>query len=115
MYLRPGSRDERRPVGGAAAQPGLEAGHAMRLFQEVGGADAVVAHQAEQGGAVAQPVALAQRVGLLGRDAEMADDVVADRQVHLAERRAGGVVQRVVEIEQPDRSVLLQRERIIVP
>ena len=86
----------------------------MRLVQEVRGADAVVADQPEQRRAVAQPVLLAQAVRLLVADADMLDHVVADRDVHLAERRVARVVQRVVEVEQPDR-IFLQRERIIVP
>jgi hypothetical protein len=43
----------------------------------------------------------------------MLDHVVADRDVHLAKRSVARVVERVVEIEKPDR--ILQRDRIIVP
>jgi hypothetical protein len=43
----------------------------------------------------------------------MLDHVVADRDVHLAERRVRRIVERVVQVEQPDG--MLQRERIIVP
>ena len=65
--------------------------------------------------AIAAPIELVgkgfdpgDQIGLLG-------DVVADRDVHLVERRTRSVVQRVVEIEKPDRPMLFQRERIIVP
>ena len=85
----------------------------MRLLEEMGRADGVVAHQAEQRRAVAQPVAPAQDPGGVGCQAEMRADVVAHRDVQLAERGVARVVQRVVEIEEPDRG--LQRERIIVP
>jgi hypothetical protein len=97
----------------AHAQPFLEPGQAMRLLQEVGGADAVMADQAEQRRPVAQPVVLAQPAGFVVIDAKPAGHVLAHGDVQLAERRVAGVVKRVVQVEQPDR--VLQRERIIVP
>ena len=53
-------------------------------------------------------------IRFLVADADVLDHVLADRDVHVIERRVARVMQRVVEIEQPDR-MLFQRDRIIVP
>ena len=77
------------------------------------GGHAVVANQAEQRRTVAQPIALAQPPRLVGVDVEVGGDIVGHRDVQLAERGVARIVQRVVEIEEPDG--MLQRDRIIVP
>src|SRR6185369_13054977 len=99
--LAPGQPRERGAVVRARPHSLLEPGQPMRLFEEVRRADAVVAHQSEQRRAVAQPIALAQPPRLVGVDAEVQSDVLAHRDVQLAERSVAGVVQRVVEIEKP--------------
>ena len=114
MILRPGRRPSDGAVVGARAEPRLEARHAVRLFQEVRRAHAVMTDEAEQRRAVAQPVHLAQALRFVSADADEVGDVVADGDVHLAERGMARVVQRVVEVEQPDRR-RLHRDRIIVP
>ena len=73
-------------------------------------AHAVVMHQAQQRGAVLEPVAAPQRVGFVLGQAQVVLDVQAHRDMQLGHRRVRGVVQRVVEVEQPD-----QWLRIIVP
>ena len=71
----------------------------MGFGEEVRRAHAVVAHQAEQRRAVAEPVLLAKPLRLFAGDADEVGDIVADRDVHFAERRVARVVQRVVEVE----------------
>ena len=77
------------------------------LAQEVGGVDLVVADHAEQRGAIALPVAEPRRVhGFLAGRRDAVAEHARDVGVHVGadrrEDRVGGVVQRVVEVEQPD-------------
>ncbi len=80
----------------------LQPREAVRLVQEVRRADVVVAHQAQHRRAVAAPVPVPQVVGLRGADAQRVDHVAPHGVVHLREHPRAGVVQRVVEVEQPD-------------
>lgn len=73
--------------------------------QEMQRIDAVMTHQAEQGGAIAQPVLLAQTDGLLLVDLQVPTDVVDHRPVDVRKDVPAGVVQRIVKVEQPDWSV----------
>ncbi len=113
MSLRPGSRANAARSCALVLSALLEPGQAVRLGEEVRGAHAVVAHQAEQRGAVAQPVAFAEPRRLAGVDVEMRGHVVGHRDVQLAERGVACIMQRVVEVQEPDG--MLQCERIIVP
>ena len=100
----------------AARQPGEQARKAafgaqqfgdvevVGLPQEVMRIDAMVAHQAEQGRAIAAPVERAQAVRLVARHLELAFDIVGHAPVDRAEDRVRCVVQRVVEVEEPDGS-----------
>ena len=92
----------------------------MRLLEKVAGLDRVVPHHAEQGRAVATPVVLAQRGRGVLVEADVLDDVAGHRRADRRERGMARVVQRVVEVEQPDAPGAsgrraLQCERIIVP
>ncbi len=100
--LAPGQLGQRRAVMRAGAQALLEAGQPVRLMQEVPRVDAVMAYQAEQGGAIVIPVVLAKLGGAVGREPELGDHVVGHRLVCLAEGGVAGVVQGVVEVEQPN-------------
>jgi hypothetical protein len=60
--------------------------------------------QTEQRCAVALRVAGAQTVGFVDIDAQRVDDVLRHALIDRREDRVRGVMQRVVEIEQPDRT-----------
>jgi hypothetical protein len=110
--LASGEALDRREIVPMAADARFEAGQTVRVVQEVRGLHTVVAHQSEQGGTVALPVAPAQRLRLLGRQAQFTLHVLAHGHVDPGHRRSRRVVQRVVKVKQPDP---LQCERIIVP
>lgn len=93
---------ERRPVVRAGLESRFQAGQAVSDVQEIGRLHAVVADQAEQRGAVAVPVVLAQGRCVDGRKPEVTDDVVRHRLIGGTEGRGAGVVKGVVQIEQPD-------------
>ncbi len=71
----------------------------VRVVQEVRRLHAVVAHQAEQRGAIASPVLPAQRIGLVAREPELALHELGHRRVDARHRGRTRVVQRVVEVE----------------
>ena len=77
----------------------------------------MVLDQPQHRGTVVLPVVLSQRAGRLVRHAEVIDDVLRHRDIGWRERRRAGVVQGVVEIEQPDPIAAgrFQCERIMVP
>src|SRR6185295_121491 len=71
------------------------------LRQEAARVDAVMAHEAVQRGAVAQPELLAHAVCARLVDAELAPQERVDLVVHRRKDARGSVVQRVVEVEDP--------------
>lgn len=71
----------------------------MDYVQEVGGIDWMMAHQAEQGGAVSLRITGAQPVGFVHIHAQPVDDVLRHPAIDRGENRVRRVVQRVVEIE----------------
>jgi hypothetical protein len=79
MYLRPGRRRSAARSCAVAAHALFQPGQQVRVVQKVRRLHAVVAHQAQQRGAVTLPVAAAQRVGLGLREAQFAHDVLAHR------------------------------------
>jgi hypothetical protein len=91
--------------------------------QKVRRADAVVLFQAQQRGTVTPPVVHAQSVGLVVPQTQVLLDVVGHRAIEPPEHGTAGIVQGVVEVEQPDgvghhpiaASHRVQCERIIVP
>src|SRR6185369_12441110 len=84
----------------------LEVGKLVRFPEKMPGVGAVVTHQAEQRGAVAYPVILAQAGGGVLVEPQVPLDVLAHRAVDVGEDVRGRVVEGVVEIEQPDASRL---------
>ncbi len=95
---QPAQRVDDRPLEDDHA---LEVGEAVRLAQEVIGVGAVVADEPEQGRAVAYPVLLPDARRFFLVEAEMALDVFAHRAVDVGKDVRRGVVEGVVEIEQP--------------
>ena len=100
--LAPAQPGQRGAIVCAGAQPRFQPRQAVGLFEEVVGLDAVVAHQAEQRRAVVVPVVLAQGRRALRIHPEVAHHVRVHRRIEVPERRVAGVVQRVVQVEQPD-------------
>src|SRR5262245_41411982 len=78
-----------------------ELGKDVRLREEAPRVDAVVAHEAVQRGAVAQPELLAHAVRARLVDAELALQERVDLVVHSREDPRPRVVQRVVQVEDP--------------
>ncbi len=73
----------------------------MDLVEEPRRIDAVPVDQPAQGGAVALPVAAAQFVGRGPGDAELTHDETGHAGVDLVEKPRRGVVECVVEVEDP--------------
>ena len=94
----------------------LQAGQLVGVVQKVRGLHTVVLHQAQQGGTVAQPVVAAQRCGIGFVQPQFALDEGIHAGVDATKGGGAGVVQGVVQIEQPDALWLWhQWERIMVP
>ena len=74
----------------------------MGVVQKVRGVHTLVLHQAQQRGAVAVPMAVAQGLGLGAHVAQVLLDVVAHGVTYLRHRRRVGIVQGVVQVEEPD-------------
>ena len=101
--LAPGQRAQQLGQAAFGAYHGAQVVEAVGLGKEIVGIDAVMAHHAEDGGAVAAPVVDADPAGggLVG--AEHARHVGRHQTVDLREDRVRSVVEGVVEVEQPDR------------
>lgn len=80
-------------------QHALQVVEAVGFKEEMGRIGAVVAHQAEKCGAVARPVVLAQPVGFVLIDAEVALDVLPHGAVDVREDVGVGVVEGIVQVE----------------
>ncbi|MNT61091.1 hypothetical protein D3C72_1987100 [compost metagenome] len=80
----------------------------MRLVQKMSGLHLVVLDHAQQGGAIAAPVGRARRIddGIVGRRHAVAQ-YAGNIDIHIGrdggEDGVRGIVQRVVEVKQPDR------------
>ena len=71
------------------------------MVQKVVGISAMVAHQAEKGGSVAQPVMSPEPRRLAFIHAQMLADVGRHRAVNVREYGRVDVVKRVVEVKKP--------------
>ena len=100
--LAPGQALQGRTVHLGHVQVRLQVWQRVGLGQKVRRADAVVLFQPEQGGAVTPPVVHAQAIGFVVRQAQVLHDVVGHRAVEPPEHGLAGIVQGVVEVEQPD-------------
>src|SRR5688500_12231621 len=76
-------------------------GEHVRLGEEAPRVGAVMAHQAVQRGAVAQPEVAPHAIRALVVHAELALEEIVDLQVHRRKDGRGRVVQRVVEVKNP--------------
>ena len=83
----------------------------MGLGEEIIGVNAMVADHAENGGTVAAPVVHAHLAGGGVIRAEHARHVGRHQPVDLRKDRVRGVVEGVIEVEQPDRLLLGRRWR----
>ena len=112
--LRPGEPREQAAQAALGAQQSGDT-EVVGLAQKVSGIDAVVAHEAEQGRAIAAPVQRAQPVRFGAFDAQRPFDVVGHAPVDRIEDRVRRVVQRVVEVEQPHRRARRPRAGALQP
>lgn len=72
----------------------------MGVGQKVVGVGLVVAHHAQQCGAVTQPVLGAQVAGLLRVQNKVLDQILGHLAVDLGQNMGGRVVQGIVQVEQ---------------
>ena len=100
--LRPASRANRRPrPRSARSSPATLKSWVSR--RKCPASTAVVAHEAEQGRAIAAPVQQAQAIRFGAFNAQRPFDIVGHAPVDRIEDRERRVVQRIVEVEQPHR------------
>jgi hypothetical protein len=92
---------QRIEIVGVPMHPPFQARQQVGVVQEVRRVHRMVPYQAEQCRAVAKPVAVAQFVGITARQREFAHHVRRHAVVDAGKGRVRGVVQRVVEVEQP--------------
>ena len=74
----------------------------MRVGQKMMGVCVMMAHHAQQGGTIAQPILCAQFAGLLGIQFKVRFQVAGHLPVNLGQNVGGSVVKRVVQIQQVD-------------
>ena len=74
----------------------------MGLAEEMSGIDTVMPDQADQRRAVPFPVGVAQFIGIFLAEVQQPGDIAGHRTVDVREDVRAGIVQRVVEIENPD-------------
>ncbi len=82
-------------------QSALKVRDLVRMMQEVGWVGAVVKNESEQSGAVVLPIVFAQVIGLSRVNVEVMANVPQHRSIDMRKNVRRGVMQRVVEIEQP--------------
>ena len=77
-------------------------GEVVRFTQETVRIDAMMAHQSEHRGAIAPPIVESELIGLCFGEVQMAPDEIDHPGVDRGEDRVRRLVQRVVQVEEPD-------------